>query len=103
MAGQFRRLVRFADSSGNTHYGELPDYHQWDADIVGITVPCYEGGLPWDSSFHLNKDKTETVANILCPIPEYIFLYFIGLNYKQHAQEAGVRLSQRWPGKANMF
>lgn len=88
-AHKFKRLVRFEDSSQTVHYGEIPASHQWSDDLTGLSVPTYSGGLPWESGFELTE-TTATIAKVLRPIETTPIVYGIGLNYRQHAEEAKV-------------
>ncbi|OQU99371.1 hypothetical protein CLAIMM_05009 [Cladophialophora immunda] len=88
---KFKRLVRFEDSSRTVHYGEVPASHQWSDDLTGLSVPTYSGGLPWKSDFELTE-TTATIAKVLRPIETTPIVYGIGLNYRQHAEEAKIPL-----------
>ncbi|OAL36621.1 hypothetical protein AYO20_04237 [Fonsecaea nubica] len=83
----FKRLVRFEDHVGRANYGEVPESHNWADDLVGVSVPVYTGGLPWEQSFSLSTD-TAKIAKVLSPIEAPPFIYGIGLNYRKHAEEA---------------
>jgi hypothetical protein len=88
----FNRLVRFEDATGKVSFGEIPADIAWDQDLIGLSVELYEGAAPWDADFHLTKSKGK-IAKILSPIPSTPIVYGIGLNYRQHAEEAKVKLS----------
>ncbi|KAH0840991.1 Fumarylacetoacetate hydrolase domain-containing protein 2 [Fonsecaea pedrosoi] len=90
-AHKFKRLVRFEDSSWTVHYGEVPASHGWSDDLTGLSVPTYSGGLPWESGFKLTG-TTATIAKVLRPIETTPIVYGVGLNYRQHAEEAKVKL-----------
>lgn len=85
----FKRLVRFEDDAGATHYGEVPESHRWQDDLAGVTLNIYEGGQPWESNFKLTK-HTAKIVKVLSPIASTPIVYGIGLNYRQHAEEAKV-------------
>lgn len=85
----FNKLIRFQDPQGTVRYGEVPQGVPWDADLVGLTVQLYEGAQPWDENFRLVQN-TAKVAALLSPIPFTPLVYGIGLNYRQHAEEAKV-------------
>lgn len=88
----FNRLVRFEDATGKVLYGELPKDTAWHQDLIGLTVELYQGTAPWDADFHLTKSKGK-IAKLLSPIPSTPIVYGIGLNYRQHAEEAKVKLN----------
>jgi len=90
MMSAFNRLVRFEDHAGAIHYGEVPEDTAWDVDLIGLTVCLYEGDSPWHTNFHLTNSKGK-IAKLLSPIPSTPIVYGIGLNYRQHAEEAKVR------------
>lgn len=83
----FKRLIRFEDAAGKIHYGEVPGETDCFADLIGLSVRLYDGTSPWDTSLHLTQ-STEKIAKVLSPIPETPIVYGIGLNYRQHADEA---------------
>jgi hypothetical protein len=86
----FHRIIRFSDSAGTVYYGEVTEQYPWDSDLHGITVPIYEGSLPWNEDFRMNDSKTAKVSRILSPVPSGSFIHGIGLNYRKHAEEGGV-------------
>ena len=88
----FNRLIRFEDAAGEIKYGEVPKETAWDANLIGLTVNLYEGIVPWDAGFHLTK-ATGKIAKLLSPIPSTPIVYGIGVNYRQHAEEAKVSCS----------
>lgn len=87
---KFHRLVRFEDSSGTVHYGEAPEQQP---SLVGVQVAVYDGDGPWDDGFHLNESKTVEVAKVLSPVQYGAFIYGVGLNYRQHAEEGNFPIS----------
>lgn len=58
---KFQKLVRFEDSLGKIHYGELPSSVDWKAELVGQEVRTYEGGDPWSEGFHLTENSAKIV------------------------------------------
>jgi hypothetical protein len=90
VAPKFHRLIRFSDSAGIVCYGEVPEQYPWYSDLHGITVPIYEGSLPWNEDFRISDSKTAKVSHILSPVPSGSFIHGIGLNYRRHAEEGGV-------------
>ncbi|EXJ76274.1 uncharacterized protein A1O5_00782 [Cladophialophora psammophila CBS 110553] len=86
----FKRLIRFEDSSGAIHYGEVPESHLWHDDLTGVSVPLYNGGLPWESDFKRTQN-TAKIVKVLSPVEAAPIVYGIGLNYRHHAEEAKVR------------
>jgi hypothetical protein len=63
----FKRLIRFADSTGHIHYGEVPvgvpDGVPSSTDLARLSVPIYTRYAPWDDDFHLTT-KTETISSV---------------------------------------
>jgi hypothetical protein len=51
------RLVRFVDTEGQVHYGELGTEVVTDDSLEGLTVSVYEGTGPLDSDFVLGPTK----------------------------------------------
>ena len=86
----FHRLIRFSDAEGSVCYGEIPEQYPWYSDLHGITVPIYEGTLPWNDDFYLSDSKTAKISRILSPVPPGSFIHGIGLNYRRHAEEGRV-------------
>lgn len=87
----FNRLVRFEDNHGGIHYGEISAKHKWTDSLVDLTVPVYDGTLPWEADFRLSE-RTAKIVKVLSPIASTPIVYGIGLNYKKHAEEASVAL-----------
>lgn len=56
---------------------------------MGVSVPTYIGGKPWEDVFTLTK-QTATFTKVLSPIDSRPLVIGIGLNYRQHAEEAKV-------------
>ena len=55
---KFKRLLRFKDDARDVWYGELDDLKQINEEnLMGLDVPIYEGGDPWDPSFVLNGSR----------------------------------------------
>ncbi|KAK4954230.1 2-keto-4-pentenoate hydratase 2-oxohepta-3-ene-1,7-dioic acid hydratase [Elasticomyces elasticus] len=81
---QWKSIIRFKDSNGQVLYGEpLGD------DLKKATV--FEGG---DILSLTKSDKVVEVGEVLAPyVPDTILC--IGLNYKEHATEGGVREFQQ--------
>ncbi|KAI1132175.1 fumarylacetoacetate hydrolase family protein [Nemania abortiva] len=92
--GAFTKLVRFKSENGNTYYADLGD--------IASEVPAPGSQLAAYSSFEdlLSKGHTETVTvkELLAPLPrDDLPLYCVGLNYKSHATEADLQVSQSPP------
>ncbi|KAK5079296.1 hypothetical protein LTR64_002281 [Lithohypha guttulata] len=76
----FKRLGRFRTADGDVLYGEFEEGQGLDS-----TVPVYKGEMPWDLE---STDRTAVVTEILSPLPKVPIIYGIGLNYRQHIEEA---------------
>ena len=86
----FNRLFRFRDRNENIHYGEAPRTALTNQDLVGLSIQPYLGNpLECDGPLSFSEEVT-TVSEVLSPLPEMPILYGIGLNYRRHAEEAGV-------------
>lgn len=84
----FSRLIRFESDDGKEYYGELPA-DTAAAGLVGTELAVYDD--PFDAAGTLTFTKKK-VTKILSPIAKAAHIYGVGLNYKAHAEEAGVRL-----------
>ncbi|KAH8807703.1 fumarylacetoacetate hydrolase family protein [Xylogone sp. PMI_703] len=87
MAG-FQRLIRFEDSEGTVHYGEVDTTGYLQEDLVGLEVSIYEGSEPWSADFRLTEKRSK-IAKVLCPLSSTPIVVGIGINYKSHAIEGG--------------
>lgn len=93
----FQRLVRFEDTEGNVQYGELDTAGNLTDQLIGLEVTTYDGTTPWSEDLKLTENRAK-IAKVLCPIPQTPIVIGIGINYKSHAIEGGVRLLI-WPNK----
>ena len=87
MNSKFLRLVRFSDPTGQIYYGEAGT--EWEVELRGREVPVYNHIDLWASDFHV-IDKKATISEVLCPLDSVPDILAVGLNYKLHAEEAGV-------------
>jgi 2-keto-4-pentenoate hydratase/2-oxohepta-3-ene-1,7-dioic acid hydratase in catechol pathway len=93
----FNRLLRFRDRNGNIYYGEAPSTALTGEDLVGLRIKPYLGNpLECDAPLPFSEEET-TVAEVLSPLSETPIIYGIGLNYRKHAEEAGVSRSIMLP------
>jgi 2-keto-4-pentenoate hydratase/2-oxohepta-3-ene-1,7-dioic acid hydratase in catechol pathway len=120
--GGFGKLVRFKNNTGTIFRGEAKDLSNITKEtLVGAKVPVYNYDDPWTPGFELSG-RTEEIAEVckfdltsgqcrwqgdflvlvhnlmasrqvLAPLANVPIFLCIGLNYKKHAEEAGVRLS----------
>ncbi len=65
----FNRLVRFKSPSGQVHYGHVEGSGYSAETLLGISVPIYEGGNPWDPTFQRIEAEEEIAEVIMTPIP----------------------------------
>ena len=65
MAPSFKRLIRFSNLSREVFYGELGSERDWNEDLIGITIPVYNGQEPWAESFSLT-DRVEAIDQVWC-------------------------------------
>jgi len=80
----FERLIRFVGENGETYYGDLAKETP-TLEIEGSTVAVLDG----DIASGFRKTGAETVVKkLLCPLPKAHIITCVGLNYRQHANEA---------------
>ncbi|KAK5444181.1 hypothetical protein LTS15_010534 [Exophiala xenobiotica] len=86
----FSRLIRFVDETGSVRYGDLAEElaaHQ----IVGVEVDVLEGS-PFEALSR--KGEKATVKKLLSPLESVPIFECIGLNYRQHANEAKLSIAE---------
>lgn len=88
----YKYLIRFKDASGSVLFGEAGGPSAAEA-LLGKTVPVYEGTSPWDPDMKATGKSAE-VKELLCPMKDASVIHCVGLNYKAHLNESGVRDSQ---------
>lgn len=87
----FKYLIRFKDASGRVFFGEAGGPSKAE-ELLGKTVPTYSGTSPWDPELKATGEKA-TVKELLSPIENSSVIHCVGLNYKAHLQESGVRMN----------
>ncbi|KAF2099823.1 hypothetical protein NA57DRAFT_65709 [Rhizodiscina lignyota] len=85
----FKWLVRYADSSGNIHFGDLKQA-PGSGSLEGAEVEVLNGDLHSEFS---RAGKTDKIHKLLCPLPGVPIVMCVGLNYRQHAAEANLKLA----------
>lgn len=88
----YKYLIRFKDVSGKTLYGEAGGPSKAEA-LLGKKVAVYQGTSPWDPNMKATGEVAE-VKELLSPIEDSSVIHCVGLNYKAHLLESGVRYSQ---------
>ncbi|KAE9380924.1 fumarylacetoacetate hydrolase family protein [Stipitochalara longipes BDJ] len=85
----FHRLVRFMDPTGQIFFGELRDkVPASQQELLGLEIEVFQLGLlPWQEGFKLSGARAK-IEKILSPLPSVPQFLCIGLNYRQHAEEA---------------
>ncbi|KAJ5409942.1 uncharacterized protein N7487_004301 [Penicillium crustosum] len=83
------RFIRFKDEQGSIYYGE-PCQDDLAGNLVNATVMVLEGN-PFDGLKPLGFEAK--VAKILSPLESTPIILCIGLNYKQHAEEANLNIT----------
>ncbi len=81
----FQRLVRFVNAQGVTNFGDLKT--EPTGDLTGREVEVLEGDI--EGGFR-GTGRTDTIQQLLCPLPSVPLVVCIGLNYQKHATEANV-------------
>ncbi|OCK95621.1 uncharacterized protein K441DRAFT_658329 [Cenococcum geophilum 1.58] len=82
----FERLIRFVSESGETYYGDLAKETP-TLKIEGSTVAVLDGDIA--TGFH--KTGAEAIVKkLLSPLPKAHIIMCVGLNYRQHANEANL-------------
>lgn len=67
----FQRLIRFEDSQGQVHYGELGSGNAEDLNFTGLEVQTYAGSTPWAEDFCLTATTAKiSRARLLHPYEE---------------------------------
>ncbi|KAL5349985.1 hypothetical protein ACLOAV_005021 [Pseudogymnoascus australis] len=82
----FNYLVRFISSKGQTRYGNLSSYKP-TSEIVGSEVNVLSGSI--EDGF-TKTSEAATVKTLLSPIEKAHQIICIGINYRQHANEANL-------------
>ena len=85
----FRYLIRFKDAAGTVLFGEAGGPSAADA-LLGKTVPIYQGTSPWDPNLKATGENA-VVKELLSPVEDASVIHCVGLNYKAHLTESGVR------------
>ncbi|KAF7133929.1 hypothetical protein CNMCM5793_005395 [Aspergillus hiratsukae] len=86
----FSSIFRFRDEKGSIYFGEAGESSNHTLEsLTGRSVPIFRGEHPWDDDFVLTEEQ-RNVAEVLCPLPRTPIFMCIGLNYKQHADEANM-------------
>jgi hypothetical protein len=88
----YKYLIRFKDASGTVLFGEAGGPVAAEA-LLGKKVPVYKGTSPWDPNMEATGEIAEVTA-LLCPMEDSSVIHCVGLNYKAHLNESGVRESQ---------
>ncbi|RHZ52052.1 hypothetical protein CDV55_102432 [Aspergillus turcosus] len=87
----FSSIFRFRDEKGDIYFGEAGESSNHTLEsLTGRSVRIFRGEHPWDDDFVLTEEQ-RTVAEVLCPLPRTPIFMCIGLNYKQHAEEANMK------------
>jgi hypothetical protein len=63
---KFQRLIRFEDSQGHVHYGELGGSDLLVSNFTGREVKIYEGSVPWSEDFQLTGKKIKIAKVCIC-------------------------------------
>ncbi|KAI1754703.1 fumarylacetoacetate hydrolase family protein [Xylaria castorea] len=90
----FTKLIRFKSENGESYYADLGNLNS-ETPTPGSQITAYK-------SFEdlLSRGNAETVAvqELLAPLPrDDLPIYCVGLNYKSHAAEANLQVSQSPP------
>jgi len=92
MSPSWNRLIRFEAAEGGIHYGEPLESSLSSDGSIDLTrsIQAKEvTGGPFDGKV---GEKVFMVKKLLCPLESTPIIPCIGLNYKLHAAEAGVKL-----------
>jgi 2-keto-4-pentenoate hydratase/2-oxohepta-3-ene-1,7-dioic acid hydratase in catechol pathway len=99
----FKYLIRFKDAAGTVLFGEAGVPSAADV-LLGKTVPVYQGTSPWDPNLKATGTNA-VVKELLSPVEDTSVIHCVGLNYRAHLAESGVRqchLLQYWSLAHNM-
>lgn len=85
----FSRLIRFVDEDGAIRYGDVVEEIP-ASDIIGTKLDTLDGD-PFGTM--TKSGQQATVTKILCPLESTPIIMCIGLNYRQHANEANLTIA----------
>ncbi|KAH7159412.1 fumarylacetoacetate hydrolase family protein [Dactylonectria estremocensis] len=86
----FTSIFRFRGTDGGIYYGEAGEAIEHSKEtLIGRRVPILKGECPWDQDLTLTEEQKQ-VSEVLCPLPRTPIFLCVGLNYKQHAEEAKI-------------
>lgn len=92
--GAFKKLIRFKSENGKAYFADLED-HTSAVPASGSQITAYESFQDLQSKS--NSDKV-VIKELLAPLPrDDLPIYCVGLNYKSHATEASLQVSQAPP------
>ncbi|KAI0909082.1 fumarylacetoacetate hydrolase family protein [Ustulina deusta] len=92
--GSFTKLVRFKSENGAVYYADLGDLAS-EVPAPGSQVTAYKS---FEDLLSKGNAETATVKELLAPLPrDDLPIYCVGLNYKSHATEASLQVSESPP------
>ncbi|KAI0429795.1 fumarylacetoacetate hydrolase family protein [Xylaria sp. FL1042] len=92
--GSFTKLVRFKSENGVAYHADLGDLTA-EVPAPGSQVTAYKS---FEDLLLKSNAETATVKELLAPLPrDDLPIYCVGLNYKSHAAEANLRVSESPP------
>ncbi|KAI1149189.1 fumarylacetoacetate hydrolase family protein [Nemania diffusa] len=92
--GSFTKLIRFKSENGGTYYADLGSLTS-EAPTLGLQITAYNS---FEDLLSKSNADTATVKELLAPLPRGdLPIYCVGLNYKSHATEADLQVSQSPP------
>ncbi|EXJ79165.1 hypothetical protein A1O3_08666 [Capronia epimyces CBS 606.96] len=84
------RLIRFVDENGAVRYGDVVEERP-ASEMIGTKVDTLDGD-PFGAMTRTHQQAT--VTKILCPLESTPIFMCIGLNYRQHANEANLTIAE---------
>ncbi|KAI0472420.1 fumarylacetoacetate hydrolase family protein [Xylaria cf. heliscus] len=92
--GTFTKLIRFKAENGKAYYADLGDITS-EAPAPGSQITAYKS---FEDLLSRSNAETATVKELLAPLPrDDLPIYCVGLNYRSHATEANLQVSQSPP------
>ncbi|KAI3317508.1 hypothetical protein HD806DRAFT_527024 [Xylariaceae sp. AK1471] len=92
--GVFTKTVRFKSENGEAYYADLGDLIS-ELPATGSRITAYRS---FENLLSNANAEAVTVKELLAPLPrDDLPIYCVGLNYKSHATEASLQVSQSPP------
>ncbi|KAI1311632.1 fumarylacetoacetate hydrolase family protein, partial [Xylaria venustula] len=92
--GSFTKLVRFRSENGAVYFADVGDLAS-EVPALGSQVDAYKS---FEDLLSKRNAESAILKELLAPLPrDDLPIYCVGLNYKSHANEANIQLSESPP------